>query len=625
MMDVGRHPNITLLTYSEVEEVSGYIGNFTVKIRKKARYVDEDLCTACEDCLDVCPVAVPDEFQMGFASRKAIYMPFPQAVPSTYLIDIDSCLGNFPLACGECADVCEPNAIDYDMKDEIVEVEVGSIIATPGIEMYDPTEHEEYGYTKYENVLTSMEFERLMGPTGPVDGDIIRPSDRKMPKTVGFIQCVGSRSKKKGNPYCSNICCMNTVKETLLLSEYSSEIQSKVFYMDMRTFGKGFEDFLKRSKEEGTIYIRGIPGMVEEDPATKNLILTVENTSTGNIEQHEVEMVVLATGITPREDTRKIREILSLTTNPDGFLMEQHAKLKPVEAPTAGVFLAGCAESPKDVRESVQQAGAAAAKAQILMGRGKVKVEAITASVDPEKCTICGICADTCPYSAITVDVKNRIPAKVIEAACHGCGACSADCPFDAITMKHFTDEQLLAMVDSHLEVKPKGKIIVFACNWCSYAGADFAGISRYRYPDTCRVIRTMCSGRVDEKFVLRALELGAPIVLVSGCHYADCKYINANRRAQLRVEKLWNKLERLGIRPERLQLEWIAASEGARFAKVMKELEEMRQQVTMEEIDETMDILKKEREKKEARERKKKEREKAKEKTEEKTKKKKS
>jgi len=400
---------------------------------------------------------------------------------------------------------------------------------------------------------------------------------------------------------------MNTIKETLLLSEYSADIQSKVFYMDMRTFGKGFEDFLERSKEHGSLYIRGIPGEIEEDPKTKNLILTVEDTTTGKVEQHEVEMVVLATGIVPREDTKIIRKFLTLTTSPDGFLMEQHAKLKPVEAPTAGVFLAGCAESPKDVRESVQQAGAAAAKAEILMSQGKVKVQAITASVDTEKCTICGICAKVCPYSAITVDIKKRIPAEVIEAACHGCGACSAECPFDAITMKHFTDKQLLSMVENHLEDKPKEKFIVFACNWCSYAGADFAGISRFEYPDTCRIIRTMCSGRVDEKFVLRAFELGAPIVLVSGCHYADCKYINANRWAQLRIEKLWNKLQKLGIRPERLQLEWIAASEGAKFAKVMKELEEMRKNVTKEEIEETKKILKQEREKKEAREKKKK------------------
>ena len=605
-MDVGRHPNITLLTYSEVVDVSGYIGNFKVKIRKKTKYVDESTCNACEECVKVCPVVVPDEFQMGFASRRAIYIPFPQAVPSSYLIDMEACLGNFPIACGKCMDVCDQNSINYDMKDEIIEVEVGTIIVSPGIDMYDPTEHDEYGYTKFENVLTSMEFERLMGPTGPTAGEIIRPSDRKMPRTVGFIQCVGSRSRKKGNPYCSNICCMNTVKETLLLSEYSSDIKSKVFYMDMRTFGKGFEDFLKRSKEHGAIYIRGIPGEIEEDPRTKNLILTIEDTMTGKIEQHEVEMVVLATGITPRVDSEGIRKLLTLTTTSDGFLMEQHPKLKPVEAPTAGVFLSGCAESPKDVRESVQQAGAAAAKAQILMGQGKVKVEAITASVDPEHCTCCGICAKVCPYSAITVDVKNKIPAIVTEAACHGCGACSAECPFDAITMKHFTDKQILSMVDNYLEEKQKEKIIVFACNWCSYAGADFAGISRLQYPDTCRIIRTMCSGRVDEKFVLRAFELGAPIVLVSGCHYADCTYINANRWAQLRVEKLWNKLERLGIRPERLQLEWIAASEAVKFAKVMRELEEMRKKVTAEEIKETKKILKQEREKKEAREKKK-------------------
>lgn len=613
MMDVGRHPNITLLTCAEVESVSGYIGNFKVKVRKKAKYVDESVCNACEECIKVCPVVVPDEFQMGFSSRKAIYIPFPQAVPSSYLIDMDACLGNFPIACGKCEEVCDQKAIDYDMKDEIIELDIGTIVVSPGIEMYDPTEHDEYGYTKYENVLTSMEFERLMSPTGSTAGNIIRPSDKKMPRSVGFIQCVGSRAKQKGKPYCSNVCCMNTIKETLLLAEYSPDIKSKVFYMDMRTFGKGFEDFLKRSKEHGAIYIRGIPGQIEEDPKSKNLILTIEDTSSGKIEKHEVDMVVLATGILPREDSEKVRKELTLTTTSDGFLMEQHAKLKPVEAPTAGVFLAGCAESPKDVRESIQQAGAAAAKAQILMGQGKVKVEAITASVDEEKCTICGICAKVCPYSAISIDVKNRIPAKVMEAACHGCGACSAECPFDAIVMKHFTDDQILSMVDQYLEKNPQDKIMVFACNWCSYAGADFAGISRLQYPDSVRIIRTMCSGRVDEKFVMRAFEQGAPIVLVSGCHYADCKYINANRSCQLRVEKMWDKLERLGIRPERLQLEWIAASEGTRFARVMKELEEMRKKVTKKEIEETRKTLRTEREKKEQAEKARQERKKAK------------
>jgi len=599
MMDVGRHPNITLLTYSEVEDISGYIGNFDVKIRKKAKFVDEKICNACEECIKVCPVVVPDEFQMGFSSRKAIYIPFPQAVPSSYLIDMNACLGNFPLACGKCKEVCDQKAINYDKKDEIIEVQVGTIVVSPGIEMYDPTEHDEYGYTKFENVLTSMEFERLMGPTGPTAGKIIRPSDRKIPKSVGFIQCVGSRSKVKGNPYCSNICCMNTVKETLLLHEFSSDIKSKVFYMDMRAFGKGFEDFLEMSKEHGAIYIRGIPGEIEENPRTKNLILSVENTTSGKVEQHEVEMVVLATGVIPRKDTTSIKQLLTLTTTSDGFLMEQHAKLKPVESPTAGVFLAGCAESPKDVRESVQQAGAASSKAEILMSQGKVKVEAITASVDPELCKICGICVKVCPYSAITIDIKNRIPAVVMEAACHGCGTCSAECPFDAITMKHFTDNQMLTMVEKHLENNPMEKIIVFACNWCSYAGADFAGISRLQYPDSVRIVRTMCSGRVDEKFILHAFELGAPIVLVSGCHFADCKYINANRWTQLRVEKLWNKFQRFGIRPERLQLEWIAASEGAKFAKIMKELEEMRKKVTKEEVEETVKILKEEKSKK--------------------------
>lgn len=592
MMDAGRHPKIKLLTYSQVEEVSGYIGNFHIKVRKKAKYVKEGECNACGECAKICPVVVPDEFQMGLSLRKAIYLPFPQAVPSSYILNMKDCLGNNPIACSKCIEKCEKNAIDFDMKDETVEFDVGTVIVATGMDVYDPTPLDEFGYTRFENVVSNIEFERLIGPTGPTSGHFIRPSDKKTPSSVAFIQCVGSRSKKRGNPYCSNICCMNTIKETLLLKEHYPETEAKVFYIDIRAFGKGFEDLYTRSKEGGVKFIRGIPGDITEDPITKNLILTVEDTTAGKIEEHNVEMAVLALGVIPRLDSNLVQRLFTLSRSSDGFFMESHPKLKPADAPTAGVFFAGCAECPKDVKDSVLQAGAAASHAQALFSKGKVTVEALTPVIDNELCKFCGICARVCPYKAIIFVPKVKKPPTVVEAACHGCGTCGAECPFGAIKMNHFTDDQIIAMVNSILEKKPEDKIVVFACNWCSYAGADFAGLSRLQYPDTGILIRTMCSGRVDEKFVLEAFRLGAPIVLVSGCHFADCHYIDANRWTQKRVEKLWDKLEKLGIRPERLQLEWIAASEAAKFAKVMTELENMRKKVTKEEIEQTMEIL---------------------------------
>jgi heterodisulfide reductase subunit A len=601
MMDAGRHPKIKLMTYAEVEEVSGFVGNFKVRVRKKARYVDEEKCNACAECVEVCPEARPDEFQMGFLYRKAIYLPFPQAVPTSYIINMEECLGNNPIACGKCVEKCEPDAIDLDMQDEMINLDVGAIIVATGMELYNPAELDEFGYTRYENVVTSLEFERLMGPTGPKSGELVRPSDKKKPSSVAFIQCVGSRSLKRGNPYCSNICCMNTVKETLLLEEYDPDIEKKVFYIDIRAFGKGFEDLYRRSREAGTHYIRGIPGQITEDPETKKLILHVEDTTAGKLEKHEVDMVVLAVGVVPRSDADIVQRLLTLSRTTDGFFMESHPKLKPADAPSAGIFFAGCAECPKDVKDSVLQAGAAASHAQILFSQGKVKIEALTPAIDKDLCKFCGICAKVCPYKAINFVPKVKKPPEVIEAACHGCGTCSAECPFNAITMRHFADTQILAMVRSILEENPEDKILVFACNWCSYAGADFAGLSRLQVPESGRLIRVMCSGRVDEEFVLEAFRLGAPIVLVSGCHFADCHYIDANRYTQKRVEKLWDKLEKLGIRPERLQLEWIAASEAAKFAKTMKELEEMRKNVTKEEITQTIEIFKREKEKERA------------------------
>ena len=579
MMDVGRHPKIELLTYSEIENVTGYIGNFHVNVRKKARYVDEEACTACEKCAEVCPVVTYDEHQLGLASRKAIYIPFPQAVPASYLINMEDCLGTNPIACGKCLEACDPKCIDYDDQDRIIELDVGVIIVATGMDVIDPTLLDEYHYTKYQNVLTSWEFEILTGPGYVTGSELLRPTDRKVPKSIGFIQCVGSRDDKRGHPYCSNICCMNTVKDTLYLKEHYPDMECNVYYMDIRTFGKQYEDLYKRSKEMGVRYIRGIPGDVEEDPETKNVIVAVENTTTGKLEHHELEMLVLSVGVEPRVETADIQKILTLSKAPDGFLAESHYQLNPIDSPTGGIFLAGCCESPKDVKGSVTQASGAAARAERLLSQRRVKVEAITSKIDPELCTSCGLCVKVCPYGAIEqIGEPGKGSINILEAVCMGCGNCAAECNFDAIEMPYFTKDQILAQIDAALEERPQEKCIVFACNWCSYAGADLAGIEKRQYPTCGLIIRTMCSARFDESFVERAFEKGAGAVLITGCRLtdtgSDCHYNYANRLTWKRFKHWQRKYARKGIDGSRLQLQWISAAEGKEFAEKMAEMD---------------------------------------------------
>jgi heterodisulfide reductase subunit A len=592
MSDAGRHPNITLLTLSEVKEVTGYVGNFHVRVLKRTRYVKEDECTSCGDCVEVCPVVVPDEFNMGLSSRRAIYSPFPQAIPSAYVVDINACLGHDPIICGKCREKCEKNCIDFNMSDEHLEFDVGTIVVATGMEVYDPTALDEYSYRKYENVLTSMELERLINAGGPTGGEVLRFTDHQVPDSVAFIQCVGSRSVRSGHRYCSNICCMNTIKSTIMLKEHYPDMDVKVFYIDIRAFGKGFEDLFQRSKQLGVRYIRGLPGTVQEDTKTRDLILMAENTATNKLEKHRAGMVVLATGVLSPEDMNVLQEMMALQKTADGFYLEAHPKLQPVDSATRGIFFCGCAEGPKDIKESVTQASAAAARAVRLMNPGELTVESITAEINPEACTSCGICARVCPYNAIVFDKRSGLPAKVTTAACSGCGTCSAECPVNAIEMHHFTDAQLTAQIDAILAKDPMNRIVVFACNWCSYAGADFAGVSRLQYPANARLIRTMCSGRVREDFVWHAFEQGAPVVLVSGCHIGDCHYIDANHWTEKRLKRMWKKMEKLGLRTERLQLEWISAAEGIRFREVMEQIEALRKTVTPEEVEETKKIL---------------------------------
>jgi heterodisulfide reductase subunit A len=592
MSDAGRHPNIELLTNSEVQDVKGYIGNFKVKVLKKPRYVTKD-CSACGDCVKVCPIIVPNEFDVGLATRHGIYTPFAQAVPSTYIIDSNICLNKEGIIkCDKCIKACERKAINFDMKPEVLDLEVGTIVVATGADVYDPSSLQYYGYRKLPNVITSLEFERLINAGGPSGGHLLRPSDMTIPESVAFVQCVGSRSDR-GHLYCSNICCMNTIKDALLIKEHWPDTKIYVFYVDIRAFGKGFEDLYTRARKEGIIFIRGLPAEIHEDRKTHNLWLTGENTLQKELYKINTGLVILSVGIEPRHDSEIVQRLLVLSRTNDGFFMEAHPKLRPVDTPTGGVFLAGCAEGPKDIKDSVTQAGAAAARAGILMAQGKVTVEAITPKVLEENCKACGLCTKVCPYNAVVLN-KDLKRVEVIEAACAGCGTCGAECPFGALYMRHFTDEQINAQIDALTEQDADKKIIAFCCNWCSYAAADFAGVSRMQYPPNVRIIRTMCSGRVSPKFVERAFARGAAAVLVAGCHIGDCHYINANYQTQKRVERLWKKMDKLGLNKERLQLLWASAAEGERVASKVKEMQATVNSVTKEELEKSKKMTEK-------------------------------
>ncbi|MGD0979460.1 MAG: CoB-CoM heterodisulfide reductase HdrA2 [Candidatus Bathyarchaeia archaeon] len=585
MSDAGHHPNIELLTNSEVAEVKGYIGNFHVKVLRKPRYVTKD-CSACGECVRVCPIVAPNEFDVGLAVRHGVYTPFAQAVPSTYIIDMNLCLNKEGvIVCDKCTKACERQAISFEMKPVTEELEVGTIIVATGADVFDPSVLPNYGYGKIANVITSLEFERLINAGGPSGGHLIRPSDKQIPKRVAFVQCVGSRSDRSGRLYCSNVCCMNTIKDSLLIKEHWPDTEIYVFYVDIRAYGKGFEDLYKRARNAGVVFIRGLPAEIVEDKKTHNVWLIGENTLRKEVYRISADMAILSIGLEARKDSETIQRLLTLSRNQDGFFLEAHPKLRPVDAATGGVFFAGCAESPKDIKDSVTQASAAAARAGILMAKGQVTVEAITPITFPEKCKACGLCVKVCPYNAISLN-KDLKRVEIIEAACGGCGTCAAECNFGALTQKHFTDEQITAQIDAITESEPEKKIVAFCCNWCSYAGADFAGVSRMQYPPNARIIRTMCSGRVSQKFVERAFARGAASVLVSGCHLGDCHYINANYQTQKRVERLWKKMEQNGLDKQRLQLLWASAAEGEKFASKMREMKTIVEKAKPEEIE---------------------------------------
>ncbi|MEN8152791.1 MAG: CoB--CoM heterodisulfide reductase iron-sulfur subunit A family protein [Acidobacteriota bacterium] len=447
MVEVSKHPNIDLLTYSEIEEVSGYIGNFKVKVKKKPTYVDPDKCNMCDECTKVCPVLVPNEFDLSLTGRRAIYIPSPQAIPATYTLDINSCPGFVPIACGKCADVCEVNAIDFDMKPEILEFEVGSIIAATGYELYDKKEMTSFGYGKYPDVIDSLQFERLCSASGPTGGKILRPSDHKEPKEIVFIQCAGSRDPELHCAYCSKICCMYTAKHAMLYKHNVHDGQAYIFYIDIRSGGKGYEEFVQRTiEEDNTLYLRGKVSKVYEERG--KLKVWGVDTLIGKTIEINADMVVLAMATRPSAGAAELAKKLKVSLDKDGFFAEAHPKLKPVESITSGLFFAGSALSPKDIPECVAQASGAAAKSITILSQDKLYHSPTVAKVNTRLCTGCNMCVDVCPYEALSLE-DNK--AKVNEILCEGCGTCYATCLRAAIEIKNHTPLQVHNIINASL------------------------------------------------------------------------------------------------------------------------------------------------------------------------------
>ena len=573
MVEAARNPNIEVVAYADILNVDGFIGNFKVRVRKNPRYVIAKNCTGCGECADVCPVEYPNKWEMNLGTRRAISAPFPQAVPLIYTIDKEHCID-----CYKCVDVCGGReAIDFEQQPEIVEIEVGTITVATGFDEYAPTDDDRWGYGKYQNVVTGLEAERLINAAGPTGGQVVRMSDGKHPKSVAFIQCVGSRDVNKFE-YCTGFCCMYAIKEAILIKEHEPDTEIYILYMDMRTNFKGFEEFYRRARELGIVFVRGKAQRVVEDKNTNNLIIQMEDTVIGESIEVEAELVILSTAGKPSAGTDELSRILHVTRGTEGFFLESHPKLKPIDAPVDGIFYAGACQGLKDIPYSVSQGSGAAGRAATILSKDIVEIEPIVAKVNAEKClrnkANCTVCQKVCPYGAC-VPPADGVPMEINPAMCHGCGTCVADCPADAINQMHFTDEQIFAQIRAALAENPEEKIMGFLCNWCCYSGADLAGTSRFEYPTRIRVVRTMCAGRVDNDFVMEALRLGAGAVFVGACHLpTDCHYISGNVWMKERMEKLQKRLTDQGMSPERLRVAYVSAAEGLIFANIMKEMD---------------------------------------------------
>ena len=541
MVAVAQHPNIKILTMAELESLEGVPGDYLAKIKLNPRYVDVNKCTGCDECAKVCPVEVPDEFNLGLTWRKAIYIPFPQAVPRAYVLDSEHCLGLTPIACGRCLEACEPKAINFNMAPETIELNVGAVIVATGYEQISPRRFGEYSYGMHPDIVTNLQFERIMHM------GFKRPSDGKMPKKVAFILCVGSRAlQERSVEHCCKIGCMVAIKQALMLKRAVPSAEPWIFYQDVRADGKGYEEFYARARDQRVRFVRGLAAKVI--PSNDGLIVRAEDTILGERVEEKFDMVVLSLAIIPRPDTAKLAETLGLHVGPDNFFLERHYKLNPVDGTKEGIYVCGCALGPKDIRETVEEAMAAASRAATFIGKGELESSPEIPRIDLDKCNLCGECVKICPTQALEI-VDSTL--RVTPISCINCGACVTACPRMAIDLTNFTEKQFVEQIRGVSEAGiEEPKIIAFVERKTAYSSLDLAGTRRLTYVSNVRPIAVPSCMRVGIKHVLTAFAYGTDgVILLEG---DDSPFAGEKLREHL--TNLKNELRKYNVNPLRLQ-----------------------------------------------------------------------
>ncbi len=547
MVAVSQHPNIEIISLAEVTQVGGSPGNYKVLVTKQPRFLDSSKCTSCGECATKCPVKVPSEYEMELDYRKAIYIPFRQAIPSSYTIDKEHCLYFTKGVCKICQKFCKADAIDFKQKSETMTIDAGAIVVSTGYELLEPSVIEQYSYGLHPDIVTHLQFERLL-----VQG-VHRPSNGEIPKKVAFVLCVGSRVasplKNNGEQYCCKIGCMNAIKEAYVLHKAVPDAEPWIFYTDIRAHGKGYEEFYERLRGYGVQFMRG--RVAEVIPNGNGLLLRAVDTILGMPVEETFDMVVLSSEFKPSPGTSDLARMLGISTGPDGFILERHHKLRPVDTEREGIYVCGCALGPKDIHETTTESMAAASKVSTFLGKGTISVSPEVASVDSEKCNDCGKCAEVCPAQAVQRLASTfRGRWKIDPMSCVGCGLCLPICPTQAINLNHCTEDQLIAQIRALGRKEGDSlSIVAFLEKETAYASADLAGQTRVSYPSAIKIVRVPSGGRVGLKHLMAAFAAGVDgVVFVEG----EDSVLKADKLREHIIE-LKKKLKEFGIQPLRI------------------------------------------------------------------------